>query len=116
MTAPRTALVVAVPEAAAAVDAWRERTSYAKPSNGVPAHVTVVYPFVPMAEVDDAFVAGLQVRGHPVLRLRAPRVPPFPAVLYLAPEPPEPFVSLTRPSPPYPGFPPYEACSSSSLT
>ena len=32
----RSALVLAVPEAAPAVDAWRERTSAAKPSNGVP--------------------------------------------------------------------------------
>ncbi len=31
-----TALIVAVPEAARVVDDWRERTSYAKPSSGIP--------------------------------------------------------------------------------
>ena len=59
LTEPRTALVVEVPEAAAAVDGWRERTSPAKPSNGVPSHVTVLFPFVPAAEVDDELIRKL---------------------------------------------------------
>ena len=111
MTAPRTALVVDVPEASAAVDAWLERTSPAKPSNGVPAHVTVLYPFVPAAEVDDALVARLRelFAAIPSFGFELRECRHFPAVLYLAPEPPEPFVSLTEAVvAAYPGFPPYE--------
>ena len=111
MTEPRTALVVEVPEAAVAVDTWRERTSYAKPSNGVPAHVTVLYPFVPAADVDEAVLADLRalfagLASFP-FELRESRH--FPGVLYLAPDPPEPFVALTEAvAAAYPAYPPYE--------
>jgi hypothetical protein len=107
----RTALVVEVPEAAAAVDAWLERTAYAKPSNGVPAHVTVLYPFVPAAEVDEALLADLRAlfAGLPSLAFELRECRHFPAVLYLAPEPPEPFVALTEAVvAAYPAYPPYE--------
>jgi hypothetical protein len=107
----RTALVVEVPEAAAAVDAWLERTANAKPSNGVPAHVTVLYPFVPAAEVDEALLADLRAlfAGLPSFAFELRECRHFPAVLYLAPEPPEPFVALTEVVvAAYPGYPPYE--------
>ena len=111
MTELRTALVVEVPEAAVAVDPWRERTAPAKPSNGVPAHVTVLFPFVPAAEVDDRLVGelGALFAALPSFRFELRECRHFPAVLYLAPEPPEPFVSLTEAVvAAYPGFPPYE--------
>ncbi len=106
----RSALVFAVPEAANAVDVWRERTCAAKPSNGVPAHVTLFFPFVPAAAIDDGLVAELHelfasVRsfGFELGELRR-----FPDVLYLAPEPPEPFAAITDAIvAAYPGFPPY---------
>jgi 2'-5' RNA ligase len=94
----RSAVVVAVPEAAAAVDAWRERTCEAKPSAGVPPHVTLAFPFVPAAEVDDALLAELRTRLASyrsfVVELR--RTARFPQVLYLEPEPGERFVELAR--------------------
>ena len=104
ITAARAALgavaprVLLVPEAAAAVDTWRERTSYAKPSNGVPAHVTVLYPFVPAANVDEALLADLRAlfAGLPSFAFELRECRHFPAVLYLAPDPPEPFVALTE--------------------
>jgi len=111
MTEPRTALVVEVPEAALAVDPWRERTSPAKPSNGVPAHVTVLFPFVPAAEIDDDLLVDLRelFATLPSFRFELRESRHFPAVLYLAPEPPEPFVSLTEAvAAAYPRFPPYE--------
>jgi 2'-5' RNA ligase len=111
MSALRTALVVEVPEAAAAVDGWRERTSAAKPSNGVPPHVTILFPFVPAAGVADELLHGLQAlfAGFPSFRFELRDCRHFPAVLYLAPEPPEPFVSLTEAvAAAYPEFPPYE--------
>jgi hypothetical protein len=94
----RSALVVAVPEAAVVVEPWLERTAGAKPSLGVPAHVTILFPFVPAGSIDDALLdelAGLFVRVHAFgFELRECRR--FPGVLYLAPEPPEPFVALTE--------------------
>ena len=111
MTAARSALVIEVPEAADAVDAWLERTAYAKPSNGVPTHITLLYPFVPAADVDDELVGGL---GELFARMSSfgfalQECRRFPAVLYLAPDPPDPFLALTEAVvAAYPGFPPYD--------
>jgi hypothetical protein len=107
----RSALVIAVPEVAAVVEPWLERTASAKPSHGVPAHVTVLFPFVPAPELDDTVLAGLTalfVRVQPFdFELAACRR--FPGVLYLAPEPAEPFVTMTEAvAAAYPDFPPYE--------
>jgi 2'-5' RNA ligase len=107
----RTALTVAVPEAAATVDGWRERTSYAKPSCGVPTHITILFPFVPPAEVGAPLIEELRDLFGTFesfrFELRAPGR--FPGVLYLAPEPPEPFQQLTNAVwRAYPQQPPYE--------
>jgi len=100
----RTALIVPIPAAATAVDRWRE----ARPSLGIPPHVTLLFPFV--APVTDALVAELEEVFRPVapfaVELRELRR--FPGVLYLAPEPAAPFAELTaelvrR----YPDHPPY---------
>jgi 2'-5' RNA ligase len=107
----RSALLVEVPEAAAAVDGWLERTAGAKPSAGIPAHLTILFPFAPAHAIDDALVADLSalfVRIPPFdFALRECRR--FPAVLYLAPDPVEPFVAMTEAvAAAYPDFPPYE--------
>jgi 2'-5' RNA ligase len=107
----RSAVVVPVGEAAAAVDGWRERTCFARPSIGIPAHVTLVFPFVPAAQVDDAVLASLRAILGGAERfgfeLREPRR--FPTALYLAPEPAQPFVRLTEAIVArFPGHPPYE--------
>jgi 2'-5' RNA ligase len=107
----RSALLVAVPEASTVAEPWLERTANAKPSHGVPAHVTVLFPFVPAAELDHALLESLSaifVRMQPFdFELAACRR--FPAVLYLAPEPAEPFVAMTDAVvAAYPDFPPYE--------
>jgi hypothetical protein len=105
----RSALVVAVPEAGPAVDRWLERTAAAKPSTGVPAHVTILFPFVPAAELDERELdlEALFARFTPFdVAFRETRR--FPGVLYLAPDPPEPFVSLTEAVvASYPDYPPY---------
>jgi 2'-5' RNA ligase superfamily len=106
----RSALVVAVPWAATVVEQWLERTARAKPSNGVPAHVTILFPFVPATEIDDMLLDDL---GSLFSRFAAFGVElrdtdRFPGVLYLAPEPAAPFVSLTEAVVgEYPEFPPY---------
>ena len=65
---------------------------------GVPAHVTLLYPFLPSAELTPAVrrrIARLtrDVRPFDVGFERTGR---FPGVVWLAPEPAEPFVALTE--------------------
>jgi len=104
------ALIVVVPEAAGDVDDWSERTATAKPSTEVPAHVTILFPFIPAHEIDDAVSRDLWAifARAPAFGFTLRQTQRFPGVLYLAPEPPEPFVSLTEAVIAwYPGYPPY---------
>lgn len=107
----RSAVIVAVPEAAGVVDRWREQTCNDKPSLGVPAHITLVFPFVPAGRLDQGVIASLaeifSAEAGFDFELRRPAR--FPAALYLAPEPASAFTRLTdavvsR----YPEYPPYE--------
>jgi 2'-5' RNA ligase len=106
---PRTALIIAVPEAEPVVGEWRER--YDNASLGVPAHVTLLFPFVPSEQMDDALLAELSelIGSQLAFSFTLSRVERFPDVTWLAPEPAEPFRRLTelifsR----YPDYPPYE--------
>lgn len=56
---------------------------------GVPAHITVLYPFLPRQRVDDAVRAELNAlfATHRAFRPAARATTRFPGVLYLAPEP-----------------------------
>ena len=54
----QTAVIVPVPAAEPLVDQHRRRFDAAA-SRGVPAHVTVLYPFVEPAEIDDNVIATL---------------------------------------------------------
>lgn len=106
---PETALIVAVPEAEPLVREWRLR--YDNADLGIPAHVTLLYPFVPAEEVDERLVAelGELFAAVPAFSVAFRRVARFADVAWLAPEPDEPFRRLTelivgR----YPTYPPYE--------
>lgn len=104
MTAPavpeptRSAVVVVVTEAEPVVSRHRRRLDRAA-GWGVPAHVTVVYPFVPPADVDDDVLARLAaaVASVPAFSCTLARTAWFgEEVVYLAPEPAGPFRALTR--------------------
>lgn len=106
---PRTALIITVPEAEALVGDWRER--YDNASLGIPAHVTLLFPFVPSEKTDDTLLADLRelFGAQPAFSFSLSRVARFPEVAWLAPEPATPFRRLTeliyaR----YPDYPPYE--------
>jgi 2'-5' RNA ligase superfamily len=93
-----TAVLVPVPEAERVVSPHRSRLDGAAVL-GVPAHVTVLFPFVPPASVTPGVVDAL---GAAVAAVSAFGCE-FPAtswfgedVLYLAPRPDEPFRALTR--------------------
>jgi 2'-5' RNA ligase len=107
---PRSALIVAVPEAEPLVGKWRLR--YDNAGLGIPAHITLLFPFVPAEELDEALLGELrELFGvQPAITFTLTRLAEFPdQTLWLAPEPSEPFRKLTelifeR----YPDYPPYE--------
>lgn len=106
----QTAVIVAVPELEPAVAEHRSRLDPAA-SRGVPAHVTVLYPFVPPDRVDADLLALL---GEALAS-----VEPFDCVfsrsewfgedvVWLAPEPDRPFRDLTAAVfERFPQYPPY---------
>jgi 2'-5' RNA ligase len=103
------ALVVPLPESEPLVGPWRERHDPAARA-GMPAHVTLLYPFLAPREVDAAVEQALEevVASRPAFPFSLERVGRFPGVLYLAPEPAEPFVELTEALVErWPGCPPY---------
>jgi len=105
----QTALVVLVPEAEAVVAVHRQRHDPAA-ADGVPAHVTVLYPF--RTELDDATLdAVAAIAGAvPAFDLTLRTTARFPGVvLYLDPEPAAPFHELiARCAAAFPDCPPYE--------
>ena len=106
---PRSALIVAVPEAEPLVHEWRMR--YDNAELGIPAHVTLLFPFVPAEEIGKELVAELRdlFAEQPAFSFTLARVARFADVAWLAPDPSDPFRRLTelifsR----YPDYPPYE--------
>jgi hypothetical protein len=96
--ATETAVLVLVPEAEGAVAEHREHLDMAA-SWGVPAHLSVVYPFVPPADVDERVLTELSaaVASVPAFDCVFAHTDWFGAdVLWLAPEPEAPFQDLTR--------------------
>lgn len=91
-----TALITLTPEADPVVGDWRGRLDPAARA-GVPAHVSVLYPFLHESRIDASVHAGLAaiLRPHPAFDLRFERTGRFPGCLYLAPEPAGPLRRLT---------------------
>ncbi|MFE1880444.1 2'-5' RNA ligase family protein [Streptomyces diastatochromogenes] len=95
--AGQSGLIVRVPAAEPAVRAWRDRLD---PSArvGVPAHVTVLFPFLDASRIDQGVCTaiGEVLDRHQSFGVRFERCGRFPGVLYLAPEPDTPFRRLTE--------------------
>jgi 2'-5' RNA ligase len=81
-------VVVPVPAAGVMVATWRERFD-SSAAQGMPAHVTALYPFLPADRLTGEVVVRLHelCAARPALDVRFRRTARFPAVLYLAPEP-----------------------------
>jgi 2'-5' RNA ligase len=92
----QTALIVKVPEAEPVVRSWRDQFDMAAAA-GVPAHVTVLVPFLSRSAIDQDTVAGLQqiFARHPAFAVQFLECRRFPEVLYLAPQPETQFRALT---------------------
>ena len=103
------AFIVRVPEAECCVRPLRERFD-ASARLGVPAHITVLMPFMPPERITAAVLeqAGRALGQVAAFRFTLRKVRRFPAVAYLAPEPAASFIVLTqnlaRSFPDYPPF------------
>jgi 2'-5' RNA ligase len=105
------ALTIVIPEAEPAVADWRARYDPVSVAANIPAHVTLLYPFVPRDALTpeiEADLAALFASERPFTATFA-GVCAFPAeVLYLAPDDPAPFDRLTRLlAARFPATPPY---------
>ena len=92
----RGGLIVPVPEAEGLLQEWRARLGPTTEA-GVPAHVTVLFPFLTLDQLDPAGLADLQAHflATPSVEVTFPAVGLFPDVVYLAPEPRDWFVRCT---------------------
>jgi 2'-5' RNA ligase len=107
---PETALICRVPEAEPYIAHYRQRFDPSARRN-VPAHVTILYPFMAPAMVDADVLEELRRIAFSVprfdYRLRETRR--FPVALYLAPDPDDSFSALTdRIFESFPDYPPFE--------
>jgi 2'-5' RNA ligase len=104
------ALIVRLPEAEPLVGPFREKFDPTA-AIGVPAHITVLHPFIPPERTTTEDIEQIQLIASATesFRYRLVAAKRFPDALYLEPEPPEPFVALTRSvERHFPKYPPYE--------
>jgi hypothetical protein len=104
-----TAVVVLVPEAEGLVGPWRLKHDPSA-AEGVPAHVTLLYPFVPFERINDTVEAGIArvFAGASPFGLGFSHTRRFPGVLWLAPDDPAPLIALTQAlMAMFPEYPPY---------
>ncbi|WP_225834423.1 2'-5' RNA ligase family protein [Streptomyces sp. NK08204] len=86
-----------IAEAEPAVRAWRDRLDPSARA-GVPAHVTVLFPFLDESRIDGVVRAAITgiVGRHRSFEVRFEHCGRFPGVLYLVPDPDTPFRRLTQ--------------------
>jgi 2'-5' RNA ligase len=101
-------LIIAVPESEASVAELRLAHDSSAPL-GVPAHITVLFPFAAPDDVDEDALAEL-VAAHAAFDFELVSLEHFDdGVTYLAPVPSEPFTALIRAvAERWPDYPPYE--------
>jgi hypothetical protein len=103
------ALGITVPEAEPLVKELRDQFD-SSAAVGVPAHITILYPFMPPNEITPAVLAELRqlFAQFSAFEFTLPELRRFPTVLYLAPSPAGPFKALTQAVVErYPAYPPY---------
>ncbi len=111
------AVVVPVPAAEPRVGALRAALDPSA-ALGVPAHVTIMFPFVPPADLDDGVLAALRevFAAAPAFEVEFSTVRWFSDVVWWAPEPAGPFVALTRAVSARFGMKPYEGGHGDAIT
>lgn len=110
LPATQTAVIVPVPSSEPLVGKHRSRLDAAA-AWGVPAHVTVLYPFVSPADIDESVIGrlGRAVASVQAFDCRFDRCDWFgEEVLWLAPDPADGFQALTAAvCAAFPNYPPY---------
>ena len=104
-----TGFVVQVPEAESRVRSLRERFDPVARA-GVPAHITVLFPFMAPESVDESVLRLVRtaISGIEAFEFALTTVGRFPTTAYLAPQPAGPFVVLTESlARAFPAFPPF---------
>jgi 2'-5' RNA ligase len=94
----QSALLIPVPQADSVVGQWRYELDPVAAA-GVPAHVTLIVPWLPPAEIDESDLAELddELSGIRAFDFRLNGVGWFERrVLWVAPEPADPFIELTN--------------------
>lgn len=107
--AGQTALVVPVPAAEPAVGSIRKAHDPAA-AYGAPTHVSVLFPYVAVDDVDATVLSDLRqvCRAVPTFEVELARVGRFPGVLWLDPRPARPFRVLSEAVVArWPAYPPY---------
>jgi len=80
-------------------------------AQGVPAHVTLIYPFMPPDQLKDAVRRTVEriIASEAAFPFTLASVRRWPTVVYLVPEPAEPFRRLTDAlAAAFPDYPPYQ--------
>lgn len=104
---PPTALIVPVPAAHVAVEAYNRRTGPLEP--GMPPHVTVLWPFLRRFGRSDRTLLDEVGAAIEPFEFDLAAIGRFPGVTFLRPQPSEPFVRLTKLVwERWPQHPPYE--------
>jgi 2'-5' RNA ligase len=106
---PQTGFIVRVPQAEARVADLRERFD-ASAALGVPAHITLLIPFMAPEAIDSAVLQGIRetLAGVCAFDFVLASAARFPATAWLAPEPAAPFIDLTdRLVRRFPAYPPF---------
>ena len=103
------ALVVFIPEADPLIESFRRKVDPSTAA-GIPAHVTVLYPFLPPDQLNDPLLAALRALflEMPAFNVSFAKTMQFPDGLYLEPMPSGPFRRMTeRVFGQFPQAPPY---------
>jgi 2'-5' RNA ligase len=93
----QSAIIIPVPDAEPVVERYRQEYDPVAAA-GVPAHITLIVPWLPPDEIDDGNLAELAdvLSSTTAFEFRLTRVRWFGrGVLWLAPDPAEPFIKLT---------------------
>jgi 2'-5' RNA ligase len=106
----RSALVVVADAAEPVLRETRRRYLHEAVERGIPAHITILFPFVPDPDVDDGTLDALRRLYAPVpaFAYALTSIESFPDAVWLAPRPVEPFLELVeRTRAAFPDRPPY---------